>query len=334
MDDTPPLFKQGTPARVRAGFFVLLALVMLMVDARMHLLEKVRVGVGITLYPLQVLALMPRDIAYSVGGYFSSLNVLQRENEELRSQRVLNSQALQREQQILAENNQLRSLLHMQQNMPIRSLVGEVLYDARDPFTRKIILNRGSHHDVAAGQPVIDDIGVVGQVTRVFPLWSEVTLLTDQDQAIPVQVLRNGLRSVAYGSGQSGELDLRFMATNADIQKGDVLVTSGIDNVYPPGLAVATVSQIETKSTAAFARIICQPIGGIDRNKMFLILLTEKEQVPRPELENTLKKNEGGINRRLRNSGQGGQKDGDNNAGATPAIPASGLLDTVGGKSA
>lgn len=332
MDDTPPLFKQGTPARVRAGFFVVLALVMLLVDARMHLLEKVRVGVGITMYPLQVLALMPRDIAYSVGDYFSSVTKLQRENDELRSQSVINAQALQREQQIAAENTQLRNLLHMQQNLPIRSLAAEILYDARDPFTRKIILNRGSHHDVVAGQPVIDDIGIVGQVTRVFPLWSEVTLLTDQDQAIPVQILRNGLRSVAYGSGQSGELDLRFMATNADIQKGDVLVTSGIDNVYPPGLVVATVTQIETKSTAAFARILCQPIAGIDRNKMLLILLTEKTQGPKLESESDLKKNEGGLKQRLRNRRDGQKKEGEEDVGVLPTVPALGQTSVAGGQ--
>lgn len=332
MDDTPPLFKQGTPARVRAGFFVVLALVMLLVDARMHLLEKVRIGIGVTLYPLQALALMPRDVAYSVGDYFSSLTALQRENEELRSQSVINGQALQREQQIAAENAQLRSLLQMQQSLNIRSLAGEVLYDARDPFTRKIILNRGSHHEVAAGQPVIDDIGVVGQVTRVFPLWSEVTLLTDQDQAIPVQILRNGLRSVAYGSGQSGELDLRFMATNADIQKGDVLVTSGIDNVYPPGLAVATVTQIETKSTAAFARIICKPIAGIDRNKIFLILLTDKAQGPKLESDADLKKNENGLKQRLRNRRESEKREGAEEVGVLNKRPALGQLDDMGGR--
>jgi rod shape-determining protein MreC len=325
MDDTPPLFKQGAPARVRAGFFVILALVMLMVDARMHLLEKVRVGIGITLYPLQTLALMPRDIAYAASDYFHSLSTLQHENSGLRAQSILNGQVLQREQQIAAENIQLRKLLGMQENLPIRSVAGEVLYDARDPFTRKIILNRGSHHDVTPGQPVIDDVGVVGQITRVFPLWSEVTLLTDQDQAIPVQVLRNGLRSVAYGSGQSGELDLRFMATNADIQKDDVLVTSGIDSVYPPGLVVATVTQVETKSAAAFARIICKPIAGIDRNKIFLILLTEKPQGPKLELENDMKKGDNSLQQRLRNRREGEKKETEDEASATHMVPVLGL---------
>ncbi len=132
---------------------------------------------------------------------------------------------------------------------------------------------------------MIDDAGVIGQVTRVFPLTSEATLLSDKDQAIPVQVARNGLRSVAYGRGQSGVLDLRFLPANADIRKGDVLITSGIDGVYPPGLAVATVIQVESKSTDAFARIVCQPTAGIDRNKQVLILLPEAKLPPRPPEE-------------------------------------------------
>jgi rod shape-determining protein MreC len=322
MDSTPPLFKQGTPARVRAGFFVLLALVMLLVDARMHLLEKVRVGIGVVLYPIQVVALMPRDIAHNVGDYFTSLKAVQAENADLRAQSVINAQALQREQQVSAENAQLRLLLQMQESIQIPSVAAEVLYDARDPFTRKIILNRGSQHNVLAGQPVIDNIGIVGQVTRVFPLWSEVTLLTDQDQAIPVQILRNGLRSVAYGSGQSGELDLRFISANADIQKGDVLVTSGIDNVYPAGLAVATITQIEGKSTNSFARIICTPIAGIDRHKILLILLTDPTPSPKLEPDSDAKKKEGGISQRLRNRRAGEKKDEQEAPGAHLKTPA------------
>lgn len=312
MDATPPLFKQGTPARVRAGIFVVLALVMLFVDARLQLLEKIRLGISTLLYPVQQVALLPRNALYAVSDHMASINTLQKENQELRYQQAVNAQMLQQAQQIKAENLQLRNLMHMQQTMPIKSLVAEILYDARDPFTRKIILNRGSQHDVLPGQPVIDDMGIVGQVTRVFPLWSEVTLLTDQDQAIPVQVLRNGMRSVVYGSGQSGLLDLRYVSVNADVQKGDVLVTSGIDGVFPPGLAVATITQVENRMAAAFANIVCQPIGGIDRNKFFLILLTEKQSRPVLESEEMDEKKSKTIRERLqqrrsKNVPEGGQ---------------------------
>ena len=282
MSGLPPLFKQGASARARVLFFAFLSILLLVVDSHVHTLDTVRKGVGTALYPLQMLALMPRDGALRMADYFASLSSLEDENKALKLRQAQSAQMLQQERLLFAENSQLRNLLGMQQKLPVKSVVGEILYDARDPFTRKVVLNRGSQQDVALGQPVIDDLGIVGQITRVFPFTSEVTLLTDKDQAIPVQVLRNGLRSIAYGRGQSGVLDLRFMAANADIQSGDMLVTSGIDGVYPAGLAVASVTRVETKSSDAFAHIVCTPIAGIDRHKQLLILLVDSNMTPRP----------------------------------------------------
>lgn len=313
--EIPPLFKQGASARLRVVVFALLSIVMLVVDARMNVLGTIRQAIGTALYPVQTVAMMPRDAAYSVLDYFSSLTLLQKENQALRQQQILNAQQLQQERQMAAENAQLRNLLNMQPRVPVKSVVGEILYDARDPFTRKVILNRGSQQGVAAGQPVIDEIGIVGQVTRVFPFTSEITLLSDKDQAIPVQVLRNGLRSVAYGRGQTGVLDLRFMPSNADIQKGDILVTSGIDGIYPPGLQVATVTLVETRSADAFARIVCQPLAGIDRHKQLLILLVGEDREPRPEPEVVDPKSSKLFKRRLRDSTRDTSGD---DANATP----------------
>ncbi len=279
----PPLFKQGASARAKVVFFSLLALALLLADSHLRSLTTIRQVIGTALYPLQMAALLPRDAAYKVGEYFTALSTLQNENKRLKQQQTINAETLQQSQQLYAENAQLRKLLGTSARLPLKSLMSEILYDARDAFTRKIVLNHGSDSGVALGQPVIDDLGVVGQVTRVFPFTSEVTLLTDKDQAIPVQVVRSGLRSVAYGRGQAGGLELRFMATNADIQKGDLLTTSGIDGVYPAGLAVAKVVQVETKSGATFARIVCQPSAGIDRNKQLLVLLTDTRLPPRPE---------------------------------------------------
>jgi len=282
---------------------------MLVVDARLHALTIVRQAVGTVLYPFQMAALLPRDAIYKTGDYFNSQAALQNQNDALRRQQTLNAQMLQQAHQLAAENAQLRNLLNMQQRIQSKSIVGEILYDARDPFTRKIILNRGSQQGVSAGQPVIDEIGIVGQVTRVFPFTSEVTLLTDKDQAIPVQVLRNGLRSVAYGRGQSGVLDLRFMASNADVRRGDALVTSGIDGVYPAGLSVATVLQVETKSTDAFAHIVCLPAAGVDRHRQLLILLVESTVPPRPDVEGPPEKGDKLLKRRLRDSNKEGAPD-------------------------
>jgi len=270
---------------VKVVFFALISIVLLVADARLSSLKMIRQVVGTTLYPLQMVAMMPRDAVYAIGDYFSSLSSLQKEIKDMKRQQVANALTLQQAQQLNTENVHLRLLLDTRAKMPVKSVLSEILYDARDAFTRKIVLDRSAQHGVVPGQPVIDDIGVVGQVTRVFPFSSEVTLLTDKDQAIPVQVIRNGLRTVAYGRGQSGQLDVRFMAANADIQAGDILVTSGIDGVYPAGLSVAKVIQVENNAAGMFGRIVCQPLAGIDRNKQLLILLTERNNQPRPEPE-------------------------------------------------
>ena len=277
----PPLFKQGASARAKVVFFSLIAITLLVVDSRLQSLGMIRQVIGTALYPLQRAALVPRNAAQGVANYFYTLSSVERENKNLRLQQAANAQTLQRAQQLFSENTQLRKLLGTSEQLPVKSIMSEILYDARDVFTRKIVLDRGAREGVTPGQPVIDDTGVVGQITRVFPFTSEATLLTDKDQAIPVQVLRSGLRSIAYGRGQSGVLDLKFMAANADIQKGDKLVTSGIDGVFPSGLSVATVVQVESKSNDAFARIVCQPSAGIDRNKQLLILLAQPKAAPR-----------------------------------------------------
>jgi len=281
----PPLFKQGASARAKVAFFALIAVTLLVVDARTQSLAILRHLVGTGLYPLQAAALMPRDALYRVGDYFISQTRLERENLGFRRQHADNARALQQAQFLVAENQQLRKLLALRDQLAVPSVGSEILYDTRDPFTRKIVLDRGSRDGVAAGQPVIDDTGVVGQVTRVFPFAAEVTLLTDKDQAIPVQVLRNGLRSVIYGRGQSGQLELRFMVANGDIHNGDVLVTSGIDGVYPPGLAVARVSEVENKVADAFAHIMCEPLAGLGNHRQLLILLTEAKPLPLIDVE-------------------------------------------------
>ncbi len=143
-----------------------------------------------------------------------------------------------------------------------------------------MVIDKGSQSGIQAGEPVIDDVGVIGQVTRVYLLMSEVTLLSDKDQAIPLQVLRTGLRAIAYGGAEGGMLDLRFMPANADIRNGDVLVTSGIDGTYPPGLPVATVARIERDAAYAFARITLAPTAGIDRYRQVLVLSNEANAPP------------------------------------------------------
>jgi rod shape-determining protein MreC len=252
----PPLFNQGVSARARLAFFSFLAIALIVVDSRVKALEAVRLGLGVVLYPLQQAMLVPGEIVERVGGYVTTVSSLSRENDELKREAVERSQLLVQAEQLRAENEQLRRLMGARERSPHRSLLADMLYESRDRFSRKLVIDKGTADGLRAGQPAIDAIGVVGQVTRVFPATAEVTLITDKEQTIPVQILRNGLRGVAYGGVEPGTLDLRFMASNADVNQGDVAVTSGLDGVYPPGLPVATVARVERNVRDQFARIV------------------------------------------------------------------------------
>ena len=278
----PSLFKQGTPARVKVIIFVVAAIVLLLVDARLQILGKVRHVIGMVIYPVQRMAMVPRDVFEVTGEYLTSVSELHDEVERLREKEIQDAQALERVAFLENENRHLRELLGMSQQLKVKSVPAEILYDARNAFVRKVVLNRGSHHGVLPGQAVIDENGVIGQVTEVYLTTCEVTLLTDKDQAIPVLNVRSGERSVAYGRGQQGYLELRFMMANADIEEGDLLVTSGIDGVYPAGLAVGRVAMMHEGQDDSFNSIICEPSAGINRNRQVLVLLSDTNVTPRP----------------------------------------------------
>jgi rod shape-determining protein MreC len=279
----PPFFKRGPAPLVRLFFFASLSLAILVVDARFRYAEGLRSTLALIVYPLQRLATTPFQFVSNIGGYFSSQSQLMEENDKLRAKALAYSQDAQRYQAAEAEAAQLRRLVGASERIEVTSMPAEILYAGRDPYAHKIFIDRGATHGVRPGSPVADESGVVGQVTRVHPLLSEVTLLTDQDQAIPVQVVRSGLRAVAFGSGPAGTLELRFMAANAEIQNGDRLVTSGIDGTYPPGLPVATVVRIERDAELSFARVVCKPAAGVDSGRFVLVLSNEAKAVPRPD---------------------------------------------------
>ena len=276
----PPLFNQGVSARARLAFFAFLAIALIIIDSRIKALETVRVGVGVVLYPVQQALLVPGRIVDAVGNYFTSVSTLQRENEALKRQQVENAQALLQAKQSEQENERLRKLLAARERARNNAILGTVLYESRDRFSHKLVLHVGTDDGVRAGSPVIDDVGVVGQVTRVFRNTSEVTLLTDKDQSIPIQIVRNGLRGVAFGGADPGTLDLRFMAANADVENGDVAVTSGLDGVYPVGLPVGTVITVERAAKAQFARIVLSPSAGVENHTYRLVLLIEPSALP------------------------------------------------------
>jgi rod shape-determining protein MreC len=289
----PPLFNQGISARARLAFFSFLAVALIVIDSRAKLLETVRVGVGVVMFPVQRVLLVPRDVVDRVGEFFSTIGSLTRENEQLKRAAVERAQAVQQSQALVAENERLRKLLGARERVGNTSRLAQALYESRDRFSRKLVLDIGSNAGIEAGSPVIDNIGVVGQVTRVFPWTAEVTLLTDKDQTIPVQVVRNGLRGVAFGGIEPGTLDLRFMASNADLVNGDAVVTSGIDGVYPAGLSVATVTRVERTAKDQFARVVMTPTGGVQSYTHLLVLGVDRSQVPPKPADERKRENEG-----------------------------------------
>lgn len=284
MDHTPPpFFKRGPAPLVRLFFFASLSLALLVVDARFRYVDGLRSWLALAAYPIQRAATWPIDLAASLGSYFATQASLLEENQRLRAQLLASVQDAQRYQELQSEATEMRRMIGATEKMPVLAQPAEVLYLSRDPYAHRLFIDRGSVQGVKPGSPVADDTGVVGQVTRVHPLLSEVTLLTNPDQAIPVQVVRNGLRAVAFGGGASGLIELRYMPANAEVQDGDRLVTSGIDGTYPPGLAVATVVRIERDQERSFARVYCKPSAGIERGRYVLVLTNETARPPRPE---------------------------------------------------
>jgi len=281
----PPLFKQGPSALARLVFFVVLAIALLISDARFQTLEIVRGVLGAGLYPLQRAALVPRDIFMGAADLAVTSATLRDENEKLRTKDLQLSQQANTAAALAAENGHLRALLQLSQHLTTQSLPAEIQYDTRDPFTQKVVIGRGAQQGILNGSPVVNEDGVIGQVTRVFPLQAEVTLLTDKDQAVPVEILRTGLRSVIYGTPKGDSLDLRFVPISADVQAGDELVTSGLDGVYPSGLPVAKVVRVDKQADTAFARVVCQPVAAVRGARQLLVLHVVNDIPPRPPEE-------------------------------------------------
>jgi rod shape-determining protein MreC len=270
----PPLFNQGPSALSKLIFFSTLALFLMVADARFHIVQPVRQAIAAVLYPVQWVALKPVQFVVGAGGYLEDLQTAQKNEADARKALMLQAERASQADTLAQDNARLRALLELRQLQQTPGRAAEVLYDAADPYTRKIVIDQGLAQGVAPGSPVIDAQGVLGQVTAVQPFTSEVTLVIDRDLSIPVQNTRTGVRSVAFGdaSAHGGGLELRFMAANADLQEGDLLSTSGVDGIYPAGLPVAKIERIERRADSAFARIYCVPLAHVMAARYVLVL--------------------------------------------------------------
>ena len=280
----PPFFKQGPSALSKLMFFSALSLFLMIADVRFSITQPVRAALSTALYPVQWLALQPVRAVRASTAYLTGLDQANANSEQAAKKLALQSLRAGQVEQLLQENNRLRKVLGLREQLSASVMAAEVLYDAADPYTRKIIIDKGMLQSVEVGSPVLDESGVLGQITRVHPLVSEVTLVIDRELAIPVLNVRTGARSVAFGdpsAAASGSgLELRFMGSNSDVQVGDLLTTSGVDGVYPPGLPVAKISKIERRAESAFAKIYCTPQALVTGARHVIVVKPVSAQIP------------------------------------------------------
>ena len=278
----PPFFRQGPSALSKLSFFAALAVLLMVADTRLQIAQPLRAGLATVLHPFQRGLLKPVQATRDAGEYLVGLERALAREEAARRELVRQAERSLRVEQLEAENARLRNLVDLRPNLAVRSQSAQILYEASDPYTRKVIIDVGATQSVALASPVITEAGVLGQVTRVYPYSSEVTLLTDKDAAIPVLNARSQARSAAFGG--LGGLELRYIASNADVEVGDKLLTSGVDGVYPPGLPVATVSHVDRKADSGFARISLTAAVRADGVRHVLVLEPIGLQMPaRPE---------------------------------------------------
>jgi len=251
----------------------MLSAALFVLDMRFHALEFLRQGVSVLADPLQRAAQTPLRLIQEGQTYFRGLEEADMEVQRLKNHLLDIAPEFSRLQQLEAENAELRALLALQKREVVRGQVANVWRSARDPFVRQVYLDKGRQDGVLAGQPVIDETGVIGQITRSFPFSAELTLLTDKNLAVPVQIERTGQRSVVFGLG-NGQMELRYMPASADIMVGDLLYTSGLDGVYPAGFQVAKVITVTRDNTNAFARIVAEPLAGVENRNLVMILDT------------------------------------------------------------
>jgi rod shape-determining protein MreC len=264
----------GPTARLLIWLLVGVACVML--DSRYHALDGLRSGFSLMLQPAREAMRAPADVATELGGFFTRHRLLQKERDALLAERAGLAVKLNAANELVRENTELRTLMQLQARPGQQTVHAALLYQGHDWFAQRITLDQGAGAGLRAGLPVVDAAGLVGQVSRVYPGSSDVTLVSSPDQLTPVLIERTGQRGLAAGSGH-GQMELRYMPAQTDIRVGDRLLTSGIDRMYPAGVPVARVSRVSRSQSSPYLRVDCQPLAGLDRARAVLVLIAEPQ---------------------------------------------------------
>ena len=268
----PRFFKRGPSPVVRLLAFASFSFLLMVLDARFHTVDILRDSLATVMLGIRNVASYSVGWIGSIEEEIADRSRLNEEIEKLRAQQYESRTVYTQIEYLTDENTKLRQLLKLQDRMSGEVVAAEVTFEFRDPFQKRVAIDKGSRQGIIAGQAVVAPNGLFGQVTRTYPNVSEITLIRDQDSAIPVQVLRNGLRAIAYGSADGEKLELRYVDIAADIVEGDQIVTSGLDGIYLPGIPVGKVVSIDRRPISAFATVLCETDSTIRQQKHVLVL--------------------------------------------------------------
>ncbi|WP_286296836.1 rod shape-determining protein MreC [Polynucleobacter sp. TUM22923] len=276
-NNAPPLFRQGIPALVKLIVCLSVSAALMLIDFRFKALDPIRNNLNWLLRPLEYAMMMPRNAYEASSEYFTTRGTLDQENRDMRVRQAELSLLANQSEFLLIENQNLRQLMGLQKQVPFKTLPVEILFNPPNPISQRIVVNRGSSGGLNLGNPIANDEGILGQVVRLYENSAEVSLLEDRDFAVPVQIARNGLRAAVFGAGRGNPLELRYLPIASDLEVGDVLITSGIDGIYPPGFAVAVISRIERNADKNSANVFCVPAAPVNRYRQALALLYDPQ---------------------------------------------------------